>query len=111
MDLNSFNLWMVENFQFDCFENEIFKLALIQTFNMVDSTTINGLSFFEYHQKNPFSKFLQQYLISLEFLIKQIPSLNSDHSIEIDFVLLNQFSGQKEHLQSQLFQLMKRYEG
>lgn len=105
MNIFEFKDWLNKKYEFDCFENAIFELALTQTYEMMKGTTINGLPFFQYHQKNLYCKFLSQYLVSLEFLIRRIPQPNADYSIEIDSVLLNPFSDQTEHLRSQLSRL------
>ncbi len=110
MDLVKFNQWTIENFQFDCFENDFFEKALISVQNEFKSSTINGVSFEQYYEKNLFEKFLCQYLSRLQLLLKQIPLPTSRIQLNILDIDLNSYYQQKEYLQQQVSLLECRYE-
>ena len=111
MELNDFSTWLNATYDFDCFENELFRIALVQTFNFLDGTQIGGIRFFEYHQQPQLSqRILRQYLEQLSMLLK-LASESSDTHPVIDGLNLHVFSRSMGELQLKISQLKNQFEG
>lgn len=110
MDLKDFNNWTVENFQFDCFENELFEKALISVENEFKNSTINGVHFEECYSAHLFQAFLPHYLNRLTILVQQIPQIGSNLQLNVLGLNLNSFQNQKERLLLLISRLKPLYE-
>jgi len=110
MDLIHFNRWMIDEFDFNCSENEIFLKAFREAELFYNGTFINGIPAEEYHGDKALLKFLSVYLVSLQHQLKQILPPDTDAVIEQDRVVLNDYSHLKEELQSKLSLLMSQCE-
>jgi len=100
MDVKKFNKWTLSEFDFDCFENDLFEQALYAAKNEFENSTINGVPFEIYYADLLYQKFLKAYLSHLRLLLKAIPEPNSSISLTILGVHLNAYSHRIDELQS-----------
>lgn len=105
MDLTKFNLWMIENFEFDCFENDFFEKTLFSVANEFSNSTIDGVNFEQYFRDNLFQEFLLRYRSRLSMLIRQIPQPQSPLQLNVVGIDLNSYFDQKEYLQQKVARL------
>lgn len=110
MDLIEFNQWTIEEFNFDCFENDFFEKALKSAHDEFSNSKIDGITFEEYYKDSLFDKFLPKYQSRLMLLIKQIPQPTSRIQLNILGIDLNSYYPQKEYLQQQVSLLKPQYE-
>ena len=48
MELLDFSSWLKATYNFDCYENQLFKIVLEDTFERFKNSTINGVAFVDY---------------------------------------------------------------
>jgi len=100
MDVKKFNEWTLSEFDFDCFENDLFERSLYAAGKEFENSSFNGVPFEIYYADTLYQTFLQKYLSHLQLLLKAIPEPNSSISLTVHGVHLNAYSHRIDELQS-----------
>ena len=112
MELLDFSSWLKATYNFDCYENQLFKIVLEDTFERFKNSTINGVAFVDYYQGHAlYQELLLHYLSLLTTMIELIPESESQTSLNILGLPLNHFSRHKNNLKFQVSQLKNQCEG
>lgn len=111
MDLEKFNQWVIDEFEFYCFENSFFENALYSAAEEFKSSKFNGLPFEEIYRDVLFEKFLCRYKSRLKLLLKHIPSPTSNVQLNVLGIDLNSYYDRREYLLQQISRLECQCEG
>lgn len=105
MDLLNFNQWMIEKFQHDCQSDLFYSNVLQSVHDEFINSTVDGVPFPEYYKEDGHCRLVHSYIRRLESLIKTIPGIASNVSLNVVGIPLHDYGNRIEELQSQVSQL------
>jgi hypothetical protein len=105
MNVSEFALWLKSNFNFDCFENDLFEKSLYAAVEDFEASTYDGITYPEYFKDDLNNAFLKRYVLLLARVVKSIPELDSPISLNLYKIHLNSYSNYIVELQSSIQRL------
>jgi hypothetical protein len=102
MNFNQFNLWLIEHYGFNAFENAFFEKALYNAYNGFATTSINDVPLPVLYQNNLFEEVLNHYKTYLGLLLRQTAELAPNLSLTVEGICLNDLRPQLKELQQKV---------
>jgi len=105
MNINEFATWLKNDYDFNCFSNDLFEKTLLAAQQEFENSTINGISFEEHYSNNVNQLFLEKHAWHLKSLLKQIPKPESQSYTTVHGINLSSYSSRIDELQHEVQKL------